>query len=107
MLADQTRTDQLRCSANNFILTLVFSWARSIDYELQNNGTGQVIALQDGYTANLIIKDEYSELIQTFPTKSKEPPINIVDHFLTLHGLKEGPYQAIRVDQGGELWKSE
>ena len=39
------------------------------------------------------------------PVASKSPPVNILREFLANQGLKDG-YRAIRIDQGGELWRS-
>jgi hypothetical protein len=40
-----------------------------------------------------------------FCQASKSPPIFIVENFLVLNGLKSGPH-FLRMDQGGELWRS-
>ena len=82
-----------------------FFWASSKDYK-SGGSKGPVVRLRDGYTANLLITDAHSRMLFTFPTLGKDPPIEIVDHFLTLHKQQEGPYRAVQVDQGGELWKS-
>jgi hypothetical protein len=39
--------------------------------------------------------------VWVFLTKSKEPPLNIVDTFLDRFGHKDGA--AVRMDQGGKL----
>ena len=51
-------------------------------------------------STNLII-DEASRYVWTFPRKSKEPPIDLVSHFLQMYGRHSGGI--ICCDQGGEL----
>lgn len=49
--------------------------------------------------------DEASRYVWIFPQKSKEPPTNLVSHFLHMCGQPSGGM--IRCDQGGELACSE
>ena len=37
----------------------------------------------------------------------KEPLLDIVDKFLTQHGIQDGDFCIFRIDQGGELGKSD
>ncbi len=58
----------------------------------------------DGYSLYLLIVDESSCFVWVFLTKSKSPPIDIINEFLTQHSCDDGGYT--RTDQGGELARS-
>ena len=58
----------------------------------------------DGYSSYLPIVDEASQYIWVFLTKSKEPPLDIIDTFLDRFGHRNGG--SIRLDQGGKLARS-
>lgn len=77
--------------------------ASTSDFSRPNTATDRVISSWDGYSAYLLVVDEASR-IWVFLTKSKEPPIDIVDTFLDRFGLEKGG--SIRSDQGGELARS-
>jgi hypothetical protein len=63
--------------------------------------TDRVVASWDGYSSYLLIVDEASRYIWVFLTKSKEPPLDIIDTFLDHcdHEL----VGSICTDQGGKL----
>jgi hypothetical protein len=63
--------------------------------------TDRVIDSWDGYSSYLLVVDEDLRYIWVFLTKSKEPPLDIIDTFLDRFGLKIGG--SIQSDQGGEL----
>jgi hypothetical protein len=78
-----------------------FMRASTSDYAQPNKFTDKVVSSYDGYTLYLLVIDEASRMAWVFLTKSKDPPIDIVRAFLTLHGHSDGG--CVRTDQGGEL----
>ena len=76
----------------------------SEDYVKRHQAT-RVIQSYDGFNSYLIISDAKSRYTWIFLTSSKSPPVDILCEFLAKQGLKDS-YRAIRVDQGGELWRS-
>ena len=78
--------------------------ASTSDYARPNKSTDRVVSSYDGYTSYLLVIDEASRMAWVFLTKSKDPPIDIVRAFLTLHGHSDGG--CVRTDQGGELASS-
>ena len=81
-----------------------FMRASSSDYSTPNLETDRVVESFDGYLAYLIIVDEASKFVWIFLRKSKEPPVDLVSHFLQMYGRASGG--VIRCDQGGELARS-
>ena len=81
-----------------------FMWASSSNYRKLNPKTDQVVRSWDVYSSYLLIVDEASRFMWVFLTKSKDPPLDIVDSFLKKFGHNDGG--SIRSDQGGELAKS-
>ncbi len=65
---------------------------------------GRVEAFQLGTTALEQWLDEASRFMWVFLTKSKEPPLDIINSFLRKFGHEEGG--SISSDQGGDLAKS-
>ena len=78
-----------------------FMWSSRSDYSRPDKRSDRVIASWDGYSSYLLIVDEASRFIWVFLTKSKDPPIDIIDKFLQKFGHADGG--CIRTDQGGEL----
>ncbi len=78
--------------------------ASSSDYGGHNKSRDCVISSWDGYSSYLLIVDESSRYIWVFLTKSKEPPIDIIETFLGRFGHADGG--VVRTDQGGELARS-
>ncbi len=78
--------------------------ASTTDYARPNKSTDRVVSSYDGYTSYLLIIDEASWYAWVFLTKSKDPPLDIVQAFLRLHGHADGG--SIRTDQGGKLASS-
>jgi hypothetical protein len=60
--------------------------------------------LFDGYTSYVLIVDEKSKYSWIFLRKSKNPPVDLVRLFMKQFGKEDGG--VIRVDQGGELARS-
>ena len=71
------------------------------DYSKPNKSIDRVVDSWDGFLLYLLIGDEASRYIWVFLTKSKEPPLDIIDTFLARFGHRNGG--SIRSDQGGEL----
>ena len=67
-----------------------FMWASSTDYSRPNKINDRVVNSWDGYSSYLLIVDEASRYIWVFLTKSKEPPLDILDSFLTRFGHING-----------------
>jgi hypothetical protein len=87
-----------------FYMDFGFMCASTSDYARPNKSTDRVVSSYDGYTLYLLVIDEASRMAWVFLTKSKDPPIDIVRAFLTLHGHSDGG--CVRTDQGGELASS-
>ena len=73
-------------------------------HPIPNLETDRVVESFDGYTAYLLIVDEASRMIWVFLRKSKDPPIDLVSHFLQMYGRSSGG--VVRCDQRGELARS-
>ncbi len=63
-----------------------------------------VVLSYDGFSSYLLTIDEASQYAWVFLTNTKEPPINIINAFLTRFGHEH--CGSIRTDQGGELARS-
>lgn len=72
-----------------------------LDYLHPDKCSDCVIASWDGYSSYLLIVDDASRYIWVFLTKSKTPPIDIIDKFLQKFDHANGG--SIRTDQGSEL----
>jgi hypothetical protein len=64
-----------------------------------------VIESYDGFTSYLLVVDEVTKYAWLFLTKSKDPPLEICRLFFKQFGNENGGIA--RVDQGGELARSE
>jgi hypothetical protein len=95
------RTGEAR---RRFYMDYGFMRASSLDYRKPNPKTDRVVQSWDGYSSYLLIVDEASRFMWVFLTKSKEPPLDIINSFLRKFGHDDGG--SIRSDQGGELAKS-
>ena len=87
-----------------FYMDFGFIRASTSDYSKPNKSIDRVEDSWDGYSSYLLIVDEASRYIWVFLTKSKEPPLDIIDTFLTRFGHRNGG--SVRSDQGGELARS-
>jgi hypothetical protein len=87
-----------------FYMDFGFMRASSSDYGGQDKSRARVIKSWDGYSLYLLIVDEASRFLWVFLTKSKEPPLDIVEMFLGRFGHADGG--VVRTDQGGELVRS-
>ncbi len=87
-----------------FYMDFGFMRSSTSNYACPNKSTDRVVSSYDGYTSYLLIIDEASRMAWVFLTKSKDPPLDIVRAFLTLHGHSDGG--CVRTDQSGELASS-
>lgn len=98
-----TTSNPARHPGQRFGMDFGFIRASRDDYS-NSPSTSRVVESYDGYVAYLIIVDENSKYVWIFLRKSKEPPTDLVSHFLQMYGRKSGG--VIRCDQGGELARS-
>ncbi len=75
--------------------------ALSLDYHQSNKATDWVVASWDRYSSYLLVVAETSHYIWVFLTKTKEPPLDIIDTLLGHCGHEHGGL--ICMDQSGEL----
>jgi hypothetical protein len=66
-----------------------------------NKKNDRVVLSYNGFSSYLLIIDEASRFVWVFLTNTQEPPLDIVDRFLSRFGHAHGG--SIRTDQGGEL----
>jgi hypothetical protein len=78
-----------------------FMRASSSEYGGSDKTRAHVIKSWDGYSSYLLIGNEASRYLWVFLTKSKDPPIDIVETFLARFGHADGG--VVHTDQGGEL----
>jgi hypothetical protein len=75
--------------------------ASTSNFNHPNKAHDRVVHSYDGYSSYLLIIDEASRHVWEFLTKSKEPPLDIIDAFLARHGHSNG--ESLCTDQGGKL----
>ena len=91
-----------RATAQNQRFHMDFGFVRSSDAKEEE----KVMVSPEGHTSYLLIVDEYSSrMTWVFPTKSKEPPIDIIDTFLNTYKNTDG-LRRICTDRGRELSQS-
>ena len=100
-----TNPEHASLPGQRFFMDHGFIRASTSDYSKPNLETDRVVESFDGFVAYLIIVDEASRFVWVFLRKSKEPPVDLVSHFLQMYGRQSGG--VIRCDQGGDLAKSE
>jgi hypothetical protein len=89
-----------------FHIDFGFLRASSAQYKPVTGAPRVVTSIIDGFNAYLLIACAKTRYTFCFLTVSKAPPAEILDAFLTKHGVKSGA-RFIRMDQGGDLWRSE
>ncbi len=67
----------------HFYMDFGFMRSSQSDYTRPYKRTDRVIQLWDGFSSYLLIIDEESQYAWVFLTSSKDPPIDIIDKFLT------------------------
>jgi len=88
-----------------FHMDFGFLRASSEDFRKTNLKTDRIVESFDGYTSYLLVVDKATRYAWIFLTKTKNPPVGIISLFLEKFGNEKGGM--IRVDQGGELARSE
>jgi len=78
--------------------------ASTSDFSCPNKKSDRAVNLYDGSSLYLLIVDEATRFIWVFLTKSKAPPLDILDAFFARFGHEHGG--SVRTDQGGELARS-
>ena len=68
---------------------------------------GRTITSIDGYRSYFLIIDRKTRYIWVFLTKTKKPPVQILQQFLKEHGHPSARHKVIRCDQGGEVCGSQ
>jgi hypothetical protein len=81
-----------------------FMQSSTSDYVCPNKATDRVVLSYDDFNSYLLIIDEALHYAWVFLTKSKDPPLDIICAFFSMHGHQEGG--CVRTDQGGELVSS-
>jgi hypothetical protein len=74
------------------------------DYKRPNKSTDWIVTSYNGYSSHLIIIDSTSRRVRAFLTKTKEPPIDILQAFLRKFGISTG---VIWTNHGGKLARSD
>ena len=99
--AAQRLAERASEARKSFYMDFGFMRSSHSDYSCPDKRSDRVIASWDGYSSYLLIVDEASQFIWVFLTKSKDPPIDIIDKFLQKFGHAVGG--SVCTDQGGEL----
>ena len=81
-----------------------FGFVRGKEYN-QKRGAKTITSI-DGKNAYLIIVDRATRLQWAFTTDNKRPPLEIIKNLLNKF-KSTNPHRTVRVDQGGELGRSE
>jgi hypothetical protein len=82
-----------------------FRFMRGPGYDAKDK-EGNAITSIDGYRSYLLIIDKCSQYTWVFLTKTKSPPIAIIETFLQQRGNKNTTHRTICTDKGGEIWGS-
>ena len=82
-----------------------FGFVRGSDFNYKNN-KGSTITSIDGMNSYLAIVDRATRYTWIFTTASKHPPIEAAKMVLTKF-KSTNPHRTVRVDQGGELGRSD
>lgn len=83
-----------------------FGFMRGSSFQNKDD-SGRTITSIDGYRSYCLIIDRKSRYMWVFLTKTKQPPIDILDQFFAKHGHPTAKHKTIRTDEGGELWHSQ
>ncbi len=90
-------TEARRC----FYMDFGYMRASTSNYTQPNKATDRVVYSWDRYSSYLLMVNEATRYIWVFLTKSKDPPLDIVDAFLKRFAHDHG--SSIRTDQGSKL----
>ena len=102
--AAQWSTERTIEAKRRFYMDFGFMRASTSDFSRPNKNTDHVVTSYDGFSSYLLIIDEANRFIWVFLTKSKAPPLDILDSFFACFGHEHG--SSVRTDQGGELARS-
>jgi hypothetical protein len=87
-----------------FYMDFGFLRSSTSDCARPNKATDWVFLSYDGFNSYLFIIDEALRYAWVFLTKSKDPPLDIISAFFTMHGHRDGG--GVCTDQGGVLASS-
>jgi hypothetical protein len=102
--AAQRSAERTTEAKRRYYMDFGFMRASTSDFSRPNKKTDRVVSSYDGFSSYLLIVDEATRFIWVFLTKSKTPPLDILDSFFTRFGHEHGG--SVRTDQGGELARS-
>ena len=102
--AAQRSAERTTNCKRRFYMDFGFMRASTSNFSKPNKKDDRVVLSYDGFSSYLLIVDEASRFVWVFLTSTKEPPMDIVDAFLSRFGHTHGG--SIRTDQGGELARS-
>jgi len=102
--AAQRSAERTTEAKRRFYMDFGFMCASTSDFSRPNKTTDHVVASYDGFSLYLLIVDEATRFIWVFLTKSKSPPLDILDSFLARFGHEHGG--SVHTGQGGELVRS-
>ncbi len=102
--AAQRSAEQTTDCKRRFYMDFGFMRASTSNFSKPNKKDDRVVLSYDGFSSYLLIVDEASRFVWVFLTSTKEPPLDIVDAFLSRFGHAHGG--SIRTDQGDELARS-
>jgi hypothetical protein len=102
--AAQRSAERTTDCKRRFYMDFGFMRASTSNFLKPNKKYDRVVLSYDGFLSYLLIIDEVSRFVWVFLTNTKEPPLDIVDTFLSRFGHANGG--SIRTDQGGELARS-
>jgi hypothetical protein len=88
----------------HFYMDFGFMRSSTSDYVRPNKATDWVVLSYDGFNSYLLIIDEALRYAWVFLAKSKDPPLDIICVFFSMHGHQDGG--CVHTDQGGELVSS-
>jgi len=102
--AAQWSAEQTTDCKRRFYMDFGFMRASTSNFTTPTKKDDRVVLSYNGFSSYLRIVDEASRFIWVFLMSAKEPPLDIVDAFLSRFGHAHGG--SIRTDQGGELARS-
>lgn len=101
--AAQRSAERTTEARRRYYMDFGFMLASTSHYDRPGANSERVVHSWDGYSSLLIV-DKATRYIWVFLTKSKSPPLEILNEFFTRYGHPHGG--SVRTDQGGELGRS-
>ena len=102
--AAQRTAERTTEAKRRFYMDFGFMRASTSDFFRPNKKTDRFVTSNAGFSLYLLIVDKATRFIWVFLTKSKAPPLDILDSFFARFGHEHG--SSVRMDQGGELARS-